>query len=210
MIKGIYQRLFKRVIDFCIALVALIVFSPFLLLIAVSLYFTNSGKVLFIQARPGVNERIFKLIKFKTMNDKKDPHGNLLPDKERMTQTGRFLRATSVDELPQFINVLIGDMSLIGPRPLLVRYLPLYSDVQKRRHNVRPGITGWAQVNGRNAITWNERFELDIWYVDNLSLLLDIKIVVRTIVKVFNREGVNATEGSTMLPFTGNKQEVNN
>lgn len=199
-----YRIFFKRSIDFIASLVLLVIVSPVLLLGAAFLYIANRGKVLFTQERPGKNGRIFKVIKFKTMNDKKDAAGKLLPDRDRLTPIGKMVRSTSLDELPQLINVLKGDMSLIGPRPLLVRYLPLYNDVQARRHLVRPGITGWAQVNGRNAISWSQKFEYDIWYVDHISFALDIKIIWLTILKVFRREGINAGGAATVAPFNGN------
>lgn len=199
-----YKHFFKRVFDFIIALVALILLSPIFLIVMIGLYFANQGKPFFFQARPGLNEKIFKIIKFKTMNDKKDANGNLLSDAERLTPIGAFVRKTSLDEIPQLINVLKGDMAIIGPRPLLPQYLPLYSETQKRRHNVRPGITGWAQVNGRNAISWSKKFELDVWYVDNISLILDVKIFFLTIKKVFVREGISQEGQVTMEAFNGN------
>lgn len=170
----------------------------------VLLYFANQGKPFFVQARPGLNEKIFNIIKFKTMNDKKDAQGNYLPDSERLTPVGSFIRRTSLDELPQLINVLKGDMAIIGPRPLLPQYLSLYSETQKRRHTIRPGITGWAQVNGRNAISWTKKFELDVWYVDNLSFAIDCKVVLLTIKKVIIREGINQVEQATVEAFKGN------
>ena len=199
-----YKHFLKRVFDFIIALVALILLSPIFLIVMIGLYFANQGKPFFFQARPGLNEKIFKIIKFKTMNDKKDANGNLLSDAERLTPIGAFVRKTSLDELPQLINVLKGDMAIIGPRPLLPQYLPLYSETQKSRHNVRPGITGWAQVNGRNAISWSKKFELDVWYVDNISLILDVKIFFLTIKKVFVREGISQEGQVTMEAFNGN------
>lgn len=199
-----YKALFKRIIDFFAALIGLLLLLPIIIIVTIFLAFANDGKPFFFQKRPGKNEKIFKIIKFKTMNDRKDSDGNLLSDAERLTKVGSFVRKTSLDEIPQLINVLIGDMSLIGPRPLLVQYLPLYNDFQKRRHDVRPGITGWAQVNGRNAISWKNKFELDIWYVNNISLLLDIKIVFLTIKKVFVREGISAQGQATMEAFKGN------
>ena len=168
------------------------------------MYVANKGRVFFTQERPGRSATIFRVIKFKTMNDKTDQQGKLLPDRERLTSIGKFVRTTSLDELPQLLNVLMGDMSLVGPRPLLPKYLPLYNDRQKRRHLVRPGITGWAQVNGRNAISWAQKFEFDIWYVDNLSFLIDVKIIWITIIKVFKREGINAAGSPTISPFNGN------
>ena len=198
-----YRKYIKRVIDFVISLVGLLVLSPVLLLVTIALAIANSGKPFFLQMRPGKNERIFKIIKFKTMNDNRDEHGQLLPDKERLTPVGAFVRKTSLDELPQLINVLKGDMALIGPRPLLPQYLPLYTKEQRRRHEVRPGITGWAQVNGRNAISWTKKFELDIWYVENISFSTDLKILFRTIKKVLIREGISAEGQATTEPFNG-------
>jgi undecaprenyl phosphate N,N'-diacetylbacillosamine 1-phosphate transferase len=199
-----YKIFFKRFFDFAISFLASVVLSPIILAIFVLLYFTNEGEVFFFQERPGKSARVFRVIKFKTMNDRRDTSGNLLPDAVRLTPLGKFIRSTSLDELPQLINVLKGDMSLIGPRPLLVKYLPLYSATQARRHEVRPGITGWAQVNGRNAISWEERFKLDIYYVDHLSFALDLKIIFLTIKKVFKREGISASGSATMEPFRGN------
>ncbi len=199
-----YKHFFKRFFDFFIALIGLIVLSPIFIGVTIGLYFATQGKPFFFQARPGLNEKIFKIIKFKTMNDKKDSNGNLLPDAVRLTPIGAFVRKTSLDEIPQLINVLKGDMAIIGPRPLLPQYLPLYSETQKRRHNVRPGITGWAQVNGRNAISWSKKFELDVWYVDNISLILDVKIFFLTIKKVFVREGISQEGQVTMEAFNGN------
>ena len=200
-----YTHFFKRIIDFWIALVTLILISPVLLIITILLYVFNEGAgAFFLQERPGLHGRIFKIIKFKTMNERKDASGKLLPDVQRITKFGRFVRNTSLDELPQLINVLKGDMALIGPRPLLVQYLPLYSKEQARRHDVRPGITGWAQVNGRNAISWTKKFELDVWYVDHCSFWLDVKIIFLTIKKVFVREGISQEGQATMEFFTGN------
>ncbi|HCQ14069.1 sugar transferase [Flavobacterium sp.] len=199
-----YKLFFKRVIDFLAAVIVLLLISPIFLILIVFLAIANDGKPFFVQKRPGKNGKIFSIVKFKTMNDRKNADGNLLSDAERLTKIGSFVRKTSLDEIPQLINVVKGDMSLIGPRPLLVHYLPLYSDVQKNRHNVRPGITGWAQVNGRNAISWGKKFEYDVWYVNNISLLLDIKIVLLTIKKVFISEGINADNVATTEPFTGN------
>lgn len=200
-----YINFLKRIIDFIIALIVFLVFSPLFLLLIVFLAVANQGAgVFFFQDRPGINNRIFKVIKFKTMNDKRDAQGVLLPDVERITKVGNFVRSASLDELPQLLNVIIGDMSLVGPRPLLVKYLPLYNEFQIRRHQVRPGITGWAQVNGRNAISWSEKFALDVYYVDNLSFLLDLKIVLLTVKKVFIRSGINAGDNTTMETFRGN------
>lgn len=199
-----YKHFLKRIFDFLAAFFGLLVLSPLFLVVTVALFFANRGKPFFFQARPGKNEKIFKIVKFKSMNDKKDPQGNLLPDAERLTPVGSFVRKTSLDEIPQLINVLKGDMSLIGPRPLLVQYLPLYDDFQKRRHEVRPGITGWAQVNGRNALSWEDKFERDVWYVDHLSFGLDIKILFLTVKKVFVREGISQDGQATMEAFKGN------
>jgi undecaprenyl phosphate N,N'-diacetylbacillosamine 1-phosphate transferase len=200
-----YRHFFKRLFDFVIALVGLIILSPLFLILWIGLLIANKGAgAFFLQERPGKDEKIFKVIKFKTMNDRRDENGNLLPDNERLTKIGRVIRSLSLDELPQLINVLKGDMALVGPRPLLVQYLPLYDDVQRRRHEVRPGMTGWAQINGRNAISWQEKFEHDVWYVDHLSLSLDIKILLKTIEKVFKREGINSETNTTMEPFQGN------
>ncbi len=199
-----YITFFKRFLDFTLSLIGLIVVSPILILVWVLLMVANGGAV-FIQTRPGKGGKLFKVIKFKTMNDRRDGEGNLLPDSERITSVGRVVRSLSIDELPQLINVLKGDMSLVGPRPLLVQYLPLYSDRQARRHEVKPGMTGWAQVNGRNAISWEQKFEYDVWYVDNLSLWLDIKILFLTVKRVFFRDGINAGSDVTMEPFKGSK-----
>ncbi len=199
-----YNKFFKRVFDFLIAFTGLIVISPLFIFLILVLYFANQGAgVFFTQKRPGRNEKIFRLIKFKTMTDERDNAGNLLPDVQRLTKIGKFIRSTSLDEIPQLINVLNGDMSLIGPRPLLVQYLPLYSSVQARRHEVRPGITGWAQVNGRNTISWEQKFNYDVWYVDNISFNLDIKIIFMTFLKVIKHEGINQEEKVTMEFFKG-------
>lgn len=190
-----YQHFFKCLIDFLLSLIAIICISPFLLILMALLYFANEGAgVFFLQERPGLKGRIFKVIKFKTMNEKRGEDGKLLPDLLRITKVGKFVRATSLDELPQLFNVLKGDMALIGPRPLLKQYLPLYSEEQMRRHDVRPGISGWAQVNGRNNLSWTEKFKLDVWYVDHLSFALDTKIIFMTVMKVFKRESINSTE----------------
>lgn len=202
---NIYKDGIKRVLDFCIVLSVLLIIWPIFLLIIIWLHFVNRGAgAFFTQERPGKDGKIFKVIKFKTMTDERDANGNLLPDAERLTKVGRFVRSTSIDELPQLINVLKGDMALIGPRPLLPQYLPLYSKEQARRHEVRPGITGWAQVNGRNAISWTKKFELDVWYVDHCSFLLDMRIVFLTIKKVFIREGISQEGQATMEFFNGN------
>lgn len=201
-----YKTFFKRFFDFTLSLIGLIIISPIFLLIWVIITITNNGGgAFFIQERPGKDEKIFKVIKFKTMTNERDSSGILLPDSQRITKFGRFIRQTSLDEIPQLINVIKGDMSLIGPRPLLVTYLPLYSEFQAQRHKVRPGITGWAQVNGRNAISWEKKFEYDVCYVDNMSFLLDCKIILLTVKKVFIRDGVNATESVTMELFKGEK-----
>ena len=199
-----YKTIIKSVIDFFIALLGLVTLSPLIILVTIGLFVSNNGRPFFIQKRPGKNEKIFSIIKFKTMNDKKDSLGNLLSDAQRLTKIGSFVRKTSIDEIPQLINVLKGDMSLIGPRPLLPEYLPLYNEMQKKRHEVKPGITGWAQVNGRNAISWQQKFEYDCWYVDKISFLLDIKIVVMTIKKIAIKEGINSANSSTINPFNGN------
>ncbi|MEN5434779.1 sugar transferase [Sphingobacterium faecium] len=199
-----YKYFFKRFFDFFAALLGLILLSPIFIVVTIGLYFANAGKPFFLQARPGRKEQIFKIIKFKTMNDRKDANGNLLTDADRLTPIGAFVRKTSLDEIPQLINVLKGDMSLIGPRPLLIQYLPLYNDLQRRRHDVRPGITGWAQVNGRNAISWDKKFELDVWYVDHVSLATDLKVFFTTFKKVFKSEGISADGHATIEPFNGN------
>lgn len=199
-----YKNFLKRIFDFFAALIGLVVLSPIFIVVVVGLYFANQGKPFFFQARPGKGGHIFKIVKFKTMNDKKDSEGNLLSDAERLTSIGAFVRKTSLDEIPQLINVLKGDMSLIGPRPLLPQYLELYNAEQRRRHKVKPGITGWAQVNGRNAISWKRKFELDVYYVDHISLVLDIKIFFMTIKKVFVREGISQEGQATAEAFNGN------
>ena len=194
----------KRIIDLICSLLLLMILTPIFLLLIVFLFFVNKNSgVFFIQKRPGKNEKIFNLIKFKTMTNEKDDNGNLLSDEKRITKIGLLIRRSSLDEIPQFINVLIGDMSFIGPRPLLVDYLPLYNDHQKRRHEIRPGITGWAQVNGRNAVSWNKKFDLDVWYIDHISFSLDIKILIKTIIKVFKKEGISSESSITAERFTG-------
>lgn len=199
-----YKFFFKRFLDFWISFVVLIIISPLLLLVTIWLYYANKGAgALFFQERPGKDGKIFRVIKFKTMTDERDADGNLLPDEVRLTNVGRFVRSTSIDELPQLINVLKGDMSLIGPRPLLVQYLPLYSKEQMRRHEVRPGISGWAQCHGRNQISWTEKFKLDVWYVDNLSFMTDLEIILITIKKVLFREDINSDNDATMEDFDG-------
>ena len=200
-----YSSFFKRLIDLIIVFCMLAIIGPILFLITLWLHFANKGAgAFFTQERPGRNGKIFKVIKFKTMTDERDVNGDLLPDEQRLTKVGKLIRSTSVDELPQLINVLKGDMALIGPRPLLPQYLPLYNKEQARRHEVRPGITGWAQVNGRNAISWAKKFELDVWYVDHCSFIFDLRIIVLTIKKVFVREGISSETSATMEPFTGN------
>ena len=200
----VYVRYIKRIIDFCIAAVALLVLSPLLLVVTVWLHFANRGAgAFFFQERPGKDARIFKVVKFKTMTDERDAAGQLLPDEQRLTRVGRFVRSTSLDELPQLWNVVRGDMALIGPRPLLVQYLPLYSPRQARRHEVRPGITGWAQCHGRNAISWTQKFEYDVWYVDHLTFLTDIKVIWLTVKTVLTRSGISHEGSATMEPFNG-------
>lgn len=199
-----YSHLFKRLNDFLVSLFILIILIPLFLMVIICLYFGNKGAgVFFTQQRPGKNAKIFKIIKFKTMTDERNNEGNLLSDAERLTKIGKFIRSTSIDELPQLVNVLKGDMALIGPRPLLVQYLPLYTKEQARRHEVRPGITGWAQVNGRNAISWQQKFEYDVWYVDNISFILDVKIFFLSLQKVFYREGISSEKSVTMELFNG-------
>lgn len=199
-----YKKYIKSIIDFGIALIAFFSLFPIFVFAFIGLYIANHGKPFFLQQRPGKNEQLFKIIKFKTMNDKRDENGNLLSDEYRLTKIGAFVRKTSLDEIPQLLNVLKGEMSLIGPRPLLPEYLPLYNETQKRRHEVKPGITGWAQVNGRNAISWQQKFEYDVWYVDNLSFFLDCKIIFLTINKVFKREGITAENSVSAEAFKGN------
>lgn len=200
-----YKNCFKRMIDCCLAMVAIVVLSPVMAAVAVLLAVANKGAgVVFTQTRPGKNGRLFKVMKFKTMTDERDENGNLLPDAQRLTKTGKFIRSTSLDELPQLFNVLKGDMALIGPRPLLPQYLPLYSKEQARIHDVRPGITGWAQVHGRNAISWKKKFELDVWYVDHCSFWLDLKIILLTVKKVIIREGITQEGQATAEYFNGN------
>ena len=200
-----YRIFLKPLLDFLISFCTLLLFLPFGIIITIFLAIANRGEVFFFQDRPGKHGKIFKVIKFKTMNNLKDSDGKLLPDSKRITKVGKFVRSTSLDEIPQLINVLKGDMSLIGPRPLLVKYLPLYSDHQAKRHNVKPGITGWAQVNGRNAISWEQKFDYDVWYIDNLSFSLDLKIFMLTLKKVVVREGISSATSVTTESFTGNK-----
>ena len=203
--KTLYTLFFKRLLDVALSLVALIILSPILLILATWIRFKLGSPVLFIQDRPGKDEKIFKLYKFRTMTSQTDSNENLLPDSERLTKFGKFIRSTSLDELPSLLNIIKGDISIVGPRPLLVEYLLLYNEEQKSRHSVRPGLTGWAQVNGRNATTWNDRFKNDLYYVRNLSFLLDFKIVLKTFVKVFRRSGINSGSSATMEKFTGNE-----
>lgn len=200
-----YKHFFKRFFDFWLSLIVLIIISPILLVVTIWLHFANKGAgAFFFQERPGKNAKIFKVIKYKTMTDERDADGNLLPDEKRLTKVGKFVRSTSIDELPQLINVLKGDMALIGPRPLLVQYLPLYSPEQARRHEVRPGISGWAQCHGRNAISWTEKFKFDVWYVDHCTLLTDVKVIFITIKNVLMRKDINSVTSATMEAFNGN------
>ena len=200
-----YKNFFKRILDIILSIVALILSGWLIVIVASWLHFANKGAgAFFLQERPGKDERIFKMIKFKTMTDERGVDGNLLPDEKRLTKVGRFVRSTSIDELPQLINVLKGDMSLIGPRPLLVEYLPLYNKEQRRRHEVRPGLSGWAQCHGRNSISWTEKFKMDVWYVDHCSLWTDIRVVWRTVMKVFSRADINSATSATMEAFNGN------
>lgn len=199
-----YVHYLKRILDFIISSLGMLILLPLFLVVTIGLYFANQGKPFFFQKRPGKNGRIFEIIKFKTMNDKKDADGNLLPDAERLTKIGAFVRKTSLDEIPQLINVIKGQMSLIGPRPLLPEYLNLYNDRQRRRNEVKPGITGWAQVNGRNTISWEQKFEYDVWYVDHISFALDVKILFMTVKKVFVSEGITQEGHVTSEEFKGN------
>ena len=201
--KSMYKDFIKYILDFILALIGLILFSPFFIVISLVLFIVNRGDVFFFQKRPGKNAHLFDLIKFKTMNDNRGENGRLLLDAQRLTIVGKIIRSTSIDEIPQLFNVLRGEMSLVGPRPLLVKYLPLYSKKQARRHEIRPGITGLAQVNGRNAISWPERFDLDLYYVDNISFVLDLKILLLTIKKIFIKEGINSGPNITMQTFSG-------
>ena len=200
---GIYRRFVKRSMDFILSLIAIIILSPILIIVAILVKTKLGSPILFKQQRPGLNEKIFMMYKFRTMTDERDEHGELLPNEVRLTKFGRLLRATSLDELPELFNILRGDMSIIGPRPLLVEYLPLYNEKQKRRHSVRPGLSGLAQVKGRNAISWEEKFEYDIVYIENMSFLFDLKLIIQTFVKVFKREGVNKSQSVTMEKFKG-------
>lgn len=202
-----YKHFFKRLIDFILSLIALIVLSPILLIVAILVRTKLGSPIIFKQERPGLNEKIFTLYKFRTMTDAKDEQGNLLPDEIRLTKFGKLLRSTSLDELPELFNILKGDMAIVGPRPLLVRYLPLYNEHQKHRHDVRPGFTGWAQCNGRNAISWEEKFDLDVYYTKHVSLLLDIKIILKTVKVVLFREGISSETSATMEEFRGSNNE---
>lgn len=207
--KGIYEKYIKRILDFTLSFIALICLSPILLIVAILVRVKLGSPIIFKQQRPGKDEKIFTLYKFRTMTDEKDEKGNLLPDSQRLTKFGKFLRSTSLDELPELINILKGDMSIVGPRPLLVEYLKLYNEEQKHRHDVRPGLTGLAQTSGRNAITWEEKFEKDIEYVHNISFIGDVKIIIKTAIKVFKREGISGTNSDTMQKFEGNKEKIN-
>ena len=202
----VYRNHIKRLLGFTISLSALLCLSPLLLIVTIWLHFANKGAgAFFIQDRPGYKGKIFKIVKYKTMTDERDADGKLLPDAQRLTKIGRFVRSASIDELPQLFNVFKGEMALIGPRPLLVEYLPLYSDEQARRHEVRPGITGWAQCHGRNALSWNEKFKLDVWYIDHCSFITDLKVILYTIKKVISRDGISQTGQATMEAFKGNQ-----
>ncbi|MBQ6786554.1 MAG: sugar transferase [Lachnospiraceae bacterium] len=202
-----YRKYIKRLLDIVISLTALVILSPVMLIVAILVRCKLGSPVIFHQQRPGYQEKVFKLCKFRTMTDERDENGELLPDAVRLTKFGKMLRATSLDELPELWNILKGDMSLIGPRPLLVKYLPLYNEFQKHRHDVKPGLTGWAQVNGRNAISWEERFEMDVYYVNNQSFLLDLKILFKTVAVVFKHSDINSSTDATMEAFTGTKSE---
>lgn len=203
-----YKNCIKRLLDFILSLAALLILSPVLLILCLLGAIFMKGDPFFTQQRPGKNEKIFRLIKFRTMSCEKDEDGNLLPDEQRLNAYGKFLRSTSLDELPELINILLGQMSIVGPRPLLVKYLPLYNEEQRRRHHVRPGLTGWAQVNGRNAISWEEKFRLDVEYVDNISFSMDLKVIFTTVGKIFKREGISSDTSATMEEFRGTKTEV--
>ena len=202
-----YKHFFKRLIDFILSLIALIILSPILLILAILVRIKLGSPIIFKQKRPGLNEKIYILYKFRTMTDAKDEQGNLLPDEIRLTKFGKLLRSTSLDELPELFNILKGDMAIVGPRPLLVRYLPLYNDHQKHRHDVRPGFTGWAQCNGRNAISWEEKFDLDVYYTKHISLFLDLKIILKTVKVVLFREGISSKTSVTMEEFRGSNNE---
>lgn len=206
---GFYEKYIKRGLDFLLSLVALLILSPVLLILTALGVWKMKGNPFFTQQRPGKDEKIFKLIKFRSMTCEKDKDGNLLPDEQRLTKYGKLLRSTSLDELPELINILKGDMSIVGPRPLLVKYLPLYNGEQKHRHDVRPGLTGWAQVHGRNAVSWEEKFRLDVWYVENISFAVDVRTVFMTVGKIFKREGISAEDSATMEAFTGTPAKKN-
>ncbi|WP_170239475.1 sugar transferase [Streptococcus suis] len=205
MNKGLYEKYFKRLIDFTLSLMALVLLSPVIFLVCILVYFKLGSPVLFKQERPGKDEKIFKMYKFRTMTDEKDERGQLLPDNVRLTSFGKWLRSTSLDELPELFNILKGDMSIVGPRPLLAKYLPLYSEEQARRHEVRPGLTGYAQANGRNSLSWHEKFSMDVEYVDNITFKGDVKIIFQTILAVSKRSGISSAESATMEEFKGNK-----
>lgn len=204
-----YKKYIKRILDFILSLIALIILSPLLLIISLLVKIKLGSPIIFKQERPGLNEKIFTLYKFRTMTDKKDEKGNLLPDLERLTKFGRFLRSTSLDELPELINIIKGDMAIVGPRPLLVEYLELYDEKQKHRHDVRPGLTGLAQISGRNSITWEEKFEEDIQYINKITFIVDVKIILKTILKVFKREGIAQEGNATMEKFKGSEEKAN-
>ena len=206
--KTVYSKYIKRVLDFIISLLALTALSPLLLVLTLVGAVKMRGNPFFVQERPGRNGRVFRLIKFRSMTNKKK-NGELLPDEERLTGYGRFLRRTSLDELPELLNILVGHMSIVGPRPLLVKYLPLYNEHQARRHEVRPGLTGWAQVNGRNSITWEQKFDYDVWYVDHVSFALDVRIVMMTVRSVLKREGISGENNATMAEFEGSREKTN-
>ena len=207
--KGIYEKYIKRILDFTLSLIALICLSPILLIVAILVRIKLGSPVIFKQKRPGKNEKIFTLYKFRTMTDEKDDNGDLLPDSQRLTKFGKFLRSTSLDELPELINIIKGDMAIVGPRPLLVKYLPLYNEKQKHRHDVRPGLTGYAQVNGRNAISWEEKFEDDLKYIENITLINDIKIILKTIKKVIKRNDISQENNATIEEFKGSEEKIN-
>lgn len=205
-----YRKYIKRVLDFTLSLIALIILSPIYLVLAILVRIKLGSPIIFKQERPGLNEKIFTLYKFRTMTDEKDENGNLLPDEVRLTKFGKFLRSTSLDELPELINIIKGDMSIVGPRPLLVEYLPLYNEKQKCRHNVRPGLTGYAQISGRNSISWEEKFNDDLMYIENITFMEDLKIILKTALKVIKREGISQEGNATMEKFTGNKEDKMN
>ena len=207
--KSIYEKYIKRILDFTLSLIALICLSPILLIVAILVRIKLGSPVIFKQKRPGKNEKIFTLYKFRTMTDEKDDNGDLLPDSQRLTKFGKFLRSTSLDELPELINIIKGDMAIVGPRPLLVKYLPLYNEKQKHRHDVRPGLTGYARVNGRNAISWEEKFEDDLKYIENITLINDIKIILKTIKKVIKRNDISQENNATIEEFKGSEEKIN-